>query len=151
MSKNDKGNFHIHISFSRQTSQHTLSVRSTEDPITFALVNNILTTYFNCIMKSHQFSSWLWICTLYCEENIQFQQWVSFILHWSTYYFFTFFCCFGRVPMVLRMIPSITSSAPPPIEVNLESLHTDDSRSLTIAVNDYWITVLPGPKFQYFD
>ena len=54
----------------------------------------------------------------------------------SSIYFFPFFCGFGSVPMVLQMIPSITSSAPPPIEVNLESLHTDDSRSVTRAVND---------------
>ena len=72
---------------------------------------------------------------LYCEESMCTISTMLFILHFSIY-FFTFFCGFGSVPMVLQMIPSITSSAPPPIEVNLESLHTDDSRSVTRAVND---------------
>merc|ERR1719318_160010 len=34
-----------------------------------------------------------------------------------------YFLCFGRIPMPLQMIPSITSSAPPPIEVSLMSLY----------------------------
>ena len=37
-------------------------------------------------------------------------------------HFFSLFGALGKIPIVLQIIPSITSSAPPPMEVSLRSL-----------------------------